>query len=383
MNAFHQVVYTLLHQRRISAALDFVFGSHRPRVERFVLDLQESILPEEGRMRPLFVGTFVLIAMVSYAVTRGRGYHNGQLPGSPLPDPGSRRPRSVWAYIFPRAVYLHPSAIFDYKMYLANGLLRGFVSLTTLILSTRVTASATHRVLTLVLGARPPAAEGPPFWLCLLFTLALLAASDLGFFVAHVLEHKVPHLWAFHKVHHSAEVLTPVTVSRVHPVDKILEGALIALLAGVTTGIFEYGSRHELTLVLILGESAIRFFFNVLFNLRHSHIWMPYPRLVSHIFTSPAMHLVHHSAADRHRDTNFAAYFGLWDWALGTLYIPGDRPEDREFALGLSEGGSARYRSLYQGFVLPFLDLARQIRSSARKPPSVAKGTIGDPVTPD
>jgi sterol desaturase/sphingolipid hydroxylase (fatty acid hydroxylase superfamily) len=351
-------------------SLDSLLGDHRLRVERFVLDVREAIVPDEGRLRPLFVAVFVLIALISYVVTRGRGQHRGQLPESCPPDSGPRRPTSAWGYLFPRALYLHPSAMFDYKMYLANGVLRGLVSLTTLILSTRAVATATHRVLTGLLGARPPAAAGPPFWFCLLFTVALLAASDLGFFLAHVLEHKVPHLWAFHKVHHSAEVLTPVTVARVHPVDKVLEGAFIAVLAGITTGVFEYGSRHEMTLVLILGESAVRFFFNILFNLRHSHIWMPYPRLLSHVFTSPAMHIVHHSAADRHRDTNFAAYFGLWDWALGTLYIPGDSREDREFTLGLSDGDSARYRSLYQGFLGPFVDLARHLRSppASRRP---------------
>jgi len=37
----------------------------------------------------------------------------------------------------------------------------------------------------------------------------------------------VPFLWEFHKVHHSANVLTPITAFRVHPVDTWLFANMI------------------------------------------------------------------------------------------------------------------------------------------------------------
>lgn len=44
-------------------------------------------------------------------------------------------------------------------------------------------------------------------------------------------------LWEFHKVHHSAQVLTPITVYRMHPVDELLTGLSTALTVGAATGV--------------------------------------------------------------------------------------------------------------------------------------------------
>ena len=46
-------------------------------------------------------------------------------------------------------------------------------------------------------------------------------AARLVNYWAHVLFHKVPALWAFHRVHHSVEVLTPAAAYRIHPVEII------------------------------------------------------------------------------------------------------------------------------------------------------------------
>ena len=49
-------------------------------------------------------------------------------------------------------------------------------------------------------------------------TVLLFLGYELGYWFNHWLSHKVPFLWEFHKVHHTAEVLTPITNFRVHPV---------------------------------------------------------------------------------------------------------------------------------------------------------------------
>ena len=40
-------------------------------------------------------------------------------------------------------------------------------------------------------------------------TAMLFLSYELGYWFNHWLSHKVPVLWEFHKVHHSATVLTP------------------------------------------------------------------------------------------------------------------------------------------------------------------------------
>ena len=44
-----------------------------------------------------------------------------------------------------------------------------------------------------------------------IITVMLFLAYELGYWFHHWLSHRVPLLWEFHKVHHTAEVLTPLT----------------------------------------------------------------------------------------------------------------------------------------------------------------------------
>ena len=45
--------------------------------------------------------------------------------------------------------------------------------------------------------------------------------------------HRVPALWEFHKVHHSAEVLTPLTEWRQHPLELMLFPVVIGAATAV------------------------------------------------------------------------------------------------------------------------------------------------------
>ena len=65
------------------------------------------------------------------------------------------------------------------------------------------------------------------------FTLAGFVADDFTRYLVHLVMHRVPALWELHKVHHSAEVLTPFTLQRVHP----LEGFFMAVRSTVTLGL--------------------------------------------------------------------------------------------------------------------------------------------------
>src|SRR5438094_778580 len=55
----------------------------------------------------------------------------------------------------------------------------------------------------------------------IILMVALFLALEFAYWFDHYLSHKVPLLWEFHRVHHSAEVLTPFTNSRVHPIDSL------------------------------------------------------------------------------------------------------------------------------------------------------------------
>ena len=63
--------------------------------------------------------------------------------------------------------------------------------------------------LEMILGSTPMLT--PNIAWMLLYSLVTLLCYDFVFFITHYTMHKVPALWAIHKVHHSAEVLTPLT----------------------------------------------------------------------------------------------------------------------------------------------------------------------------
>ncbi|MGZ3305953.1 MAG: sterol desaturase family protein, partial [Asticcacaulis sp.] len=55
------------------------------------------------------------------------------------------------------------------------------------------------------LPAFPPLVRGA------VLTVALFLAYDFAYWLDHYIKHKVPFLWEFHRVHHTAEVLSPLT----------------------------------------------------------------------------------------------------------------------------------------------------------------------------
>ncbi len=73
-----------------------------------------------------------------------------------------------------------------------------------------------------------------------IITLMLFLAYELGYWFNHWLSHRVPVLWEFHKVHHSAAVLTPLTNFRVHPVYTWIFANILAFSAAIANGIANY-----------------------------------------------------------------------------------------------------------------------------------------------
>ncbi len=66
-----------------------------------------------------------------------------------------------------------------------------------------------------------------------------------------------PILWEFHKVHHTAEVLSPLTVFRVHPIDSLVFANIGAIVLGVTGGVLSHLFGPSLTPFTLSGANAI------------------------------------------------------------------------------------------------------------------------------
>jgi sterol desaturase/sphingolipid hydroxylase (fatty acid hydroxylase superfamily) len=266
--------------------------------------------------------------------------------------------RGFLRFCLPASIYKHRSAVLDYKYYFVNRI--AFVILfLPLMIGSSTTAAWVDGALGWLIDI-PSLGHTPGPTATLFLTLVWVIVFDAGIFAAHYLQHKLPFLWAFHKVHHSAEVLTPVTVYRMHPVDDLLTGTMVGLLTGIVGGVFRFVHVGNVEQIYFFGLNAGLFlFYFVGYNLRHSHVWLPYPRALSHILVSPAQHQIHHSNAARHYDKNLGFIFAIWDWMAGTLYVPKHK---EELTFGLADNEHLEYSGVTRLYFLPIRKLTAHYR---------------------
>ncbi len=273
--------------------------------------------------------------------------------------------KGFFRFCLPQSIYKHKSAVLDYKFYFVNRI--AFVIFFLPLIIGSSTAAAWADEFLRWLSAEPGLGHTPGTGAALLLTLVWIVAFDAGIFLAHYLQHKVPFFWAFHKVHHSAEVLTPITVYRMHPVDDLLTATMVGLLTGTVGGVFQFVYAGSVEQFLFLGLNAALFLYYLVgYNLRHSHVWLPYPRALSHIFISPALHQIHHSNAAQHYDKNLGFIFAFWDWMAGTLYIPKGK---EQLTFGLADDEHLEYSGVIRLYFLPFRKLVAgywRVRDIAR-----------------
>lgn len=265
-------------------------------------------------------------------------------------------------YFFPWQVYAHRSAIADYMMLFIRSLL--YVSLLPfLLVNSAFVASLTHDLISSVTSIESLYLE--PTWVSrLALTLLWVFAWDSGAFFTHYLHHKVPFLWEFHKIHHSAEVLTPVTVFRLHPVNEVINMFFFSVFPGVVNGVFLFLYADPVSYVMVNGLNIVWFLFLMFgYNLRHTHIWIMYPKWIRYIISSPALHMIHHSDHERHYDKNFSNIFVFWDQVFGTFYMPKER---EEINFGLHKKEHLEYDTLWKLYYLPFKKIAARYLPAAQ-----------------
>ena len=260
--------------------------------------------------------------------------------------------RGALRYVAAPRVWLHRSVRHDLALLVVNTLLYSFFFAVPLHgLSTSI-ASATWDFGHRVLGPIETPLGGPA--LVVLTTVAVFAMADLAFFLAHLGLHKIPVLWAFHKVHHSAPVLVPFTVFRRHPVDFLFDGAVAGVVLGITHGLLAYVAGDIPNAYTIAGVNALLFVCLFIgFNLQHSHVPLSFGPLDA-VLVSPAAHQIHHSDAPQHRDRNFGNMLSIWDRLFHT-YVPArERPGVR-----FGCDGAETHRSLIGLYLRPFVDALR------------------------
>ncbi|MCW8930552.1 MAG: sterol desaturase family protein [Gammaproteobacteria bacterium] len=237
---------------------------------------------------------------------------------------------------FNKSFWFHPSAQLDYQYFILISIIKSLVVFP-LMLSVTDTAFYVVQLLNEFLGYHLPFNLNRNA-IIFLYTLTLFIIGDFTRYWLHRWFHSSDLLWQFHKVHHSAEVLTPFTFYRVHPIENFLFGLRYALTTGIVTGIFIYCFGARLQVMDVLGVNLFIFLSLILgANLRHSPIYLRYPELVEKWFISPAQHQYHHTPEGARK--NYSGVLALWDRLFGSLHVSEEK-KLKTFGLLMNENQS-------------------------------------------
>jgi len=267
----------------------------------------------------------------------------------------TRQVKSDWSikgfaqYAFPKNIWLHRSSLVDYRYFAVNAIIM-------LLFFAPLTALAYPKVLAGFLAIFTtisfPSVTTPPVGAGLLYFVIFIFMTDFMIFLSHYLSHKVPFLWQFHKVHHAAEVLNPMTLYRQHPVDLILTGILVGAGTALVHAVFVHVFSAPFSIFTMGALNVVVLVFYLMgYNLRHSHVRMSFGPLLDRWLISPIQHQLHHSSIEKHFDKNMGLIFAVWDRWFKTHYIP---EIDEHIELGLPNNEAIEFDSAYKCYILPF-----------------------------
>jgi lathosterol oxidase len=145
----------------------------------------------------------------------------------------------------------------------------------------------------------------------LLQIIEILLVTDFVQYWIHRAFHRIPWLWRFHSIHHSAEAMDWLAGSRLHIVDVLVTRSLTYV------PLFALGfSEWSLVIYAIL--------VSVQATLIHANIRFLFGPL-RYFLVTPQFHHWHHSDQAEAIDKNFAVHLPVWDFLFGSYHLPGNR----------------------------------------------------------
>ncbi|QFR50004.1 sterol desaturase family protein [Sulfurimonas lithotrophica] len=236
-----------------------------------------------------------------------------------------------YSYVFSKNIWWHKSAKNDYKYFVVISFLK--IVLLLPILSYIVSSKDVSLSVTLLLEESFGYFEKTSYskeLIVVFYTFTLFIVGDFTRYWLHRFLHTVPYLWRLHQVHHSAEVLNPLTFYRVHPLENLLFGLRYALSAGLVSGVFIYFFGASIGIVEIAGANIFVFISGLIgANLRHSHLPLKFG-VFEKLLVSPHMHQMHHST--KYTDKNFGGILSIWDYMFNS-FATSEKDDVLEFGL--------------------------------------------------
>ena len=171
--------------------------------------------------------------------------------------------------------------------------------------------------------------------------MAAVLLLDYTLYIWHVLTHRVPFLWRFHRVHHIDREMDASTALRFHFGEITLSVAFRAAqirLIGPTPAMY---AAWQTFLV-----------FCILFH--HANIRLPiaWERRLARVLVTPRLHGIHHSVVPEEMNSNWSSGFAVWDRLHGTLRT---RVPQDSIVIGVEGFRSDREQELRSLLIHPFI----------------------------
>ncbi len=176
--------------------------------------------------------------------------------------------------------------------------------------------------------------------------IAIMFLTDLVQYWVHRAFHRVPWLWKFHAVHHSAESMDWMAGARMHFLEIFVLRGLTVIPMYVLG--FSEVAMHSYILLVYLYSTFV-----------HANLgWRL--SLMERVLVTPRFHHWHHGLEAEAVDVNFAVHFPLFDRLFGTYFLPPGR-----WPSGYGIQGGPVPKGYLNQFKYPFV----RIRSSERSQP--------------
>lgn len=166
--------------------------------------------------------------------------------------------------------------------------------------------------------------------------IAIMFLTDLVQYWVHRLFHRIPALWRFHAVHHSAQAMDWIAGARMHFLEiLVLRGTTVIPM--IVLG-FSQDAVNAYILVVYLYATFV-----------HSNLGWKFG-FVEKLLVTPRFHHWHHGIEKEAIDVNFAVHFPILDKIFGTHHMP----ENGRWPEGYGIGGHPVPRGYWQQFLHPF-----------------------------
>jgi sterol desaturase/sphingolipid hydroxylase (fatty acid hydroxylase superfamily) len=171
-----------------------------------------------------------------------------------------------------------------------------------------------------------------PLWLQV---IEIMLLTDFVQYWLHRAFHRIPALWRFHSVHHSAQTMDWLAGARMHFLEVIILRAVTA------TPMFVMG----------FSEAALQSYILIVYvysSILHSNIRVE-PKWITPLLATPRFHHWHHGVEREAIDVNFAIHFPLYDRLFGTHHLP-----EKDWPTGYGIAGNPVPKGYWKQFLYAF-----------------------------